>query len=297
MQGILTEAGHRVEVNDPTPPRRIARAMRVLASAGLPYDLTIHTERAVRAWMKLSRRNVLVPNPEWLELSPGVPEMDAVLCKTRWTVEIMSAIHPRPLFTGFTSLDRLDPGVVREALRPLHVAGRSSSKGTHAVLEVWRRNPGLPRLTLIAWGTGIVAPADIPPNVDLRQDFMDDAELQRLQVECGFHLCPSEAEGFGHSLVEGMSTGALVLTTDAPPMNEMVTPERGVLVPWVDSAPMRSGRQFKVDPERLEEQVLAVFSNDGEEENQAKRIAARKWFEENDAGFRRRLVEVVDELL
>jgi hypothetical protein len=44
-----------------------------------------HTERAVSAWMKLSRRNVLVPNPEWLELSPAVPEMDAVLCKTRWT--------------------------------------------------------------------------------------------------------------------------------------------------------------------------------------------------------------------
>jgi glycosyltransferase involved in cell wall biosynthesis len=296
MQAILAEAGHRVEVNGLTPPRRAARALRILASAGLPYDLTIHTERAVRAWMNLSRRNVLVPNPEWLELSPAVLKMDAVLCKTRYTAGIMSGIHPRPVFTGFTSLDRLDPSMEREALRPLHVAGRSPSKGTRAILEVWRRNPGLPRLTVIAWGTGITAPDEVPQNVDLRQEFMEDADFQRLQVECGFHLCPSEAEGFGHSLVEGMSTGALVLTTDAPPMNEVVTPERGVLVPWVDSAPMRFGRQFKVDLARLEEQVLGVFSDDGGV-NQARRIAARKWFEENDAGFRRRLVTVVDELL
>ncbi|HKP28559.1 MAG TPA: glycosyltransferase [Gemmatimonadales bacterium] len=296
MQGILTQAGHHVEVNGLTPPRRLARAMRIFASAGRPYDLTIHTERAVRAWMKLSRRNVLIPNPEWLELLPAVAEMDAVLCKTRWTVEVMSAIHPRPLFTGFTSLDRLDQQIERDALRPLHVAGRSMRKGTNAVLEVWRRNSRLPRLTVIAWRSGVVEPQELPENVDLRQDFIDDSAFQRLQMECGFHLCPSEAEGFGHTLVEGMSTGAIVLTTDAPPMNEVVGPERGVLVPWTESVPMRAGRQFRVDPARLEDEVLAVFADDSGQ-NQSRRVAARKWFEENDAGFRRRLVEVVDELL
>jgi glycosyltransferase involved in cell wall biosynthesis len=296
MQEILTAAGHSVEVHGLTHPRRLVRIGRLLASGGRPYDLTIFTERIIRGWTELSRRNVLLPNPEWLDVTPAMSGMDAVLCKTRWTTEIMAKLHPRPVFTGFTSLDRSLPMIERSDRRPFHLVGRSPNKGTGAVLEAWRRNPGWPTLTVIAWDTGLVMPEQVPGNVHVTRNFVDDAELQRIQAGSGLHVSPSEAEGFGHTLVEGMSTGALVITTDAPPMNELVTPERGELVPFRHSAPMREGRRFEVDVERLEERIAECLAAPPDS-LRAKGAAARKWFEENDAGFRRRLVEVVGELL
>jgi len=296
MQEVLTRAGHEVDVHGLTPPGRVQRAITLLASGGYRWDLTIHTERAVSRWMELSRRNVLLPNPEWFDATPAVSRMDAILSKTRWTLEIMSALHPRAIFTGFTSLDRRIPGAGRTGLAPLHVVGASPSKGTHALIEVWKRNRTWPALTIVAWKKGLAIPDDVPENVSVVRDFVDDPELQELQAACGLHLCPSAAEGFGHTLVEGMSTAALVLTTDAPPMNEIVTAERGILVPWSTSEPMRAGRRFEVDVDRLEERIAAALAAPPGQV-QATGEAARKWFEENNEAFERRLVQVVDELL
>jgi len=296
MQEVLERAGHEVEVHDLTPPGRVQRTLKLLASGGRPWDLTIHTERTVSRWMELSRRNVLLPNPEWFEVTPGFSKMDAILCKTRWTLEIMSALHPRAIFTGFTSFDRRIPGIERADLAPLHVVGSSPSKGTEALIEVWTRNREWPMLTVVAWKKGLAIPVDVPDNVRVVRDFVDDSELQRLQATCGFHLCPSAAEGFGHTIVEGMSTGALVLTTDAPPMNEIVTAERGILVPWSTSEPLRAGRRFEVDLDRLEERITEAFAAPPGRVR-ATGEAARKWFEENNEAFERRLVREVDDLL
>ena len=75
-------------------------------------------------------------------------------------------------------------------------------------------------------------------NINYFAKYVDDDELRLVQNRHGVHLCPSEAEGFGHTLVEAMSCGAVVITTDGPPMNEMVTPDRGALVRYG-----RTGRQ------------------------------------------------------
>ena len=47
----------------------------------------------------------------------------------------------------------------------------------------------------------------------------------------GVHLCPSEREGFGHYINEARATGALVVTTDFAPMNELIDSTMGVLLP------------------------------------------------------------------
>ena len=59
---------------------------------------------------------------------------------------------------------------------------------------------------------------------------LDDAALRTLQNSHRFHLCLSEAEGWGHYIAEALSVGAITLTCDAAPMNELVTAERGLLV-------------------------------------------------------------------
>ena len=111
-----------------------------------------------------------------------------------------------------------------------HLAGRSTAKGTEVLLATWRRHPEWPRLTVVQHPK-VATPAAPCANIDHRIDYLDDAALQRLQNANRFHLCPSEAEGFGHYLMEAMGIGAVVLATDAAPMNELVTPQRGVLIP------------------------------------------------------------------
>jgi len=54
---------------------------------------------------------------------------------------------------------------------------------------------------------------------------------ERLQTLAAVHVCPSMVEGWGHYIDEGRRTGAVVITLDAAPMNELIDASCGVLVP------------------------------------------------------------------
>ena len=135
----------------------------------------------------------------------------------------------------------------------------------------------------------VARPGPEAANIHHRIDYLDGAELARLQNAHRFHLCPSEAEGFGHYLVEALGVGAVVLATDAAPMNELVTPERGLLVPWT-----RSDRRGLVDfhfvdaagIEAAVERALALTADECERIGQA----AREFFLDNDRRFRANLL-------
>ena len=103
---------------------------------------------------------------------------------------------------------------------------------------------------------------------------------------------PSEAEGFGHPFAESMSCGAVVVTTDAPPMNELVRPDRGLLVPAAALAPQGIGMLYRVDEAALEETIARALALPPEERA---RLGgnARAWFESNQEEFRERFVEAV----
>jgi glycosyltransferase involved in cell wall biosynthesis len=110
------------------------------------------------------------------------------------------------------------------------------------------------------------------------------------------HVCPSEAEGFGHLLGEAMSCGALVVTTDAPPMNELVDPERGVLVRVARSEPLRYSSRYFVDLEDLELQLARVFAM-GEEQLRSIGLKARAWYDNQSRQFESSLRALLDEAL
>ncbi len=44
-------------------------------------------------------------------------------------------------------------------------------------------------------------------------------------------MCPSSTEGYGHYINEGRSVGGIIITLDAPPMNELVSSDNGILIP------------------------------------------------------------------
>ena len=270
---------------------RIA-GMRVAALWRGRPDLQLSLEHVYPQALGLARRNLLMPNPEWFRphYRPSLPRFDALLCKTRHAGRIFDALGCNTRHVGFTSADRHDGTVVRERCF-LHLAGKSPVKGTEAVVAAWRRHPEWPTLVVVQ-NRRNARPGQPAPNIDFRVGHVADDELRRLQNACRFHVCPSEAEGFGHSLVEAMGVGAINITTDGEPMNELVTPEHGLLV-----APRRFGelglaRRFFVDADGVDQAVARALQLDATALDAMSR-RARAAFDAIDGGFRQALPEAI----
>jgi glycosyltransferase involved in cell wall biosynthesis len=155
------------------------------------------------------------------------------------------------------------------------------------LLDTWRRHPQWPRLTVVQHPK-VAQPGAPAANIVHRVDYLDDASLRRLQNAHRFHICPSEAEGFGHYLMEAMSVGAVVLATDAAPMNELVTPPRGLLIPVADMRRNGLVARACVDQAGVEHAVDRALAL-SDEARAALGARARAFFVANDREFRQRL--------
>jgi O-antigen ligase len=254
-----------------------------------PAPIQVFIERIYPRCLSAGRRNMLIPNPEWFlpEWQQWLPHFERVLCKTRHAVDIFANLGCTTRYIGFTSLDRLDSRVPRERSF-FHLAGGSRAKGTQVLLDAWRRHPEWPRLTVVQSTRGAITG---PPagNIECLVGRMDDTVLRRLQNMHAFHVCTSEVEGFGHSLMEAMSTGAVVITTDGAPMNELVRPDRGLLVPAVRTETINLALKFVVDVAGIEEVVARALAMD-DERLSVMSAAARQHYLRADARFRTDLV-------
>jgi len=285
-RGALRKAWHPVQLRAQTLARRIA-------GRGAPrWDVNLMLERVRPEYLATARRNVLLPHPEWFDERDRawLPRLDRAFVLTHHAKPIFERLGVQVDYTGFTSEDRRDVSVPRERAF-FHLAGRSANKGTATLLAAWRRHPEWPRLTVLQSprSAGEVVQA---PNIAHRVDYIPDDELRRIQNAHRFHLCPSETEGFGHYLVEAMGVGAVVTTLDAPPMNEMVTPERGALIPFSRTGTQSLATTYFYNEAALEaviEHLLAM--PDAELEHMGS--AARGWFEDNDRAFRIRIAESI----
>lgn len=257
-----------------------------------PYDLNIFLEQIEPFCLPLAKRQILVPNQEWLRdrSTPYLGEMHAVLCKTRHAEEIFREAGFGTTFISFTSADRYDPGCPRNYDAFFHLAGSSEQKGTAPLIDLWLAHPEWPTLTVVQHPRNRL---DFQArNITYISEHIDDEKLRRLQNEMGVHICPSEAEGFGHSIVEAMSCRALVITTDAPPMNEIVSADYGVLVKYQRTTPRRWGTAYYVDRQSMEDAISSVIGM-STADKVARGESARAWFEMNDAYFHRAVVDAV----
>jgi len=196
-------------------------------------------------------------------------------------------------YIGFMSEDSRAEVVRPEPPEVYHMGGTSQQKGSSKVMRIWERHPEWPLLNII-WHTQELR---ISPglNINWRRDFVAQSELREIQNRSAIHLCPSEAEGFGHYLMESMSCAALTITTDAPPMNELVTADRGILVPYSDSAPQGLGTNFYVDELRLEEAISAALHLP-RPKRQALASEGGAYFLRQQQAFPARLKQVLEEI-
>ncbi|KAG1704809.1 hypothetical protein DVH05_004836 [Phytophthora capsici] len=202
----------------------------------------------------------MVPNIELMELTPmhywGV---DAVLCKTnecffRVTKWFEQEGNPRKAKVFYTKHTSSDPGLfVRKRLgeyavvdkdfydvKFLHTAGISTAKGTREVVECWTYTPGLPPLEVYVDRKSFyrlfptsyklkIARSLSPVNIHL--GMMKRMNYSKVVADASFVVNPSYSEGYGHIINQARASGAVIITSDMPPMNEMVIAnDTGVLV-------------------------------------------------------------------
>lgn len=211
-------------------------------------DLNIFFQIINPAWIDSAAVNWFIPNPEWYNQDRKLlNSIDLILCRTREVERIFNDLSKRTYYIGFTSRDCLNTSFEKDYTQCLHVAGGSRHKGTKAIVKAWSGRPYLNNLTLV-----IHYPLKhkVQSNLQWIGERLPVADLRIFQNCCGIHLCPSETEGFGHYLMEAMSTGAVVVTTDGPPMNEYIDDKR-CLVPYSSTMPCRLATRYFVDPEQL----------------------------------------------
>lgn len=211
LRDLLVEMGHEavgIQFNHLGHP-----------NASLIAEVNIFLEIVAPKFIELARRNFLVPNPEWYfqGWDQHLPSFEAVLCKTLACEHLFKPKHAKVVFTGFFSRDLYEPSIPREK-RFLHVAGKSQTKNTPAVLEAWSKFPIPYPLTVVSEHfTGSVN------NVTFLRRITDENLKQQMNSH-QFHLMPSMNEGFGHVIHEGFGCGAIVITTNFEPMNEWCAP-------------------------------------------------------------------------
>jgi hypothetical protein len=265
--------------------RRASQALRVNVMLEHVWPQFLHT----------ADMNIAVPNPEWFDRRDQrlLAALDGVWTKTHHAEQLFQRLGCRTAFIGFDSEDRYEPQVPRERSF-FHLAGKSRMKGTDRLIKLWLRHPEWPALVLISHGREAV-PVPQAPNICAHRDYLEDAQLRRLQNASRFHLCLSEAEGWGHYIVEALSVGAVTITLDAAPMNELVRPDRGLLVAGVQGARQNLSDTVRFDEAALEQTIGAALAL---EDSQLAALgeAARAWYLDNRRGFPARVGQALSRL-
>ena len=209
-----------------------------------PADRNLWLEVVNPKLFPLAREQWIFANPEWF-FDSWIPYADQlhrrwvpdrlrhrwvshrlrrhfryVLCKTRDCERIFRAFMPpdKVVFTGFIARDLYEPAIPK-TLSFLHIAGKSQTKNTKAIIQAWNE-------CNIPWSLTVVSTffSGAPSPTVAFYDRVSDEELRVMMNANLFHLCPSMYEGYGHALHEGMGCGAIVITVDRPPMNEFGCP-------------------------------------------------------------------------
>jgi hypothetical protein len=278
--------------------RLLARVSRDRPSATrAEWDVNIMLEHVWPQFLQQAPLNVLVPNPEWFDRRDAtfIHRFDRIWAKTAVADQIFTERGCPTMRIGFDSEDRLAAEVVRQP-RFLHLAGRSELKGTARLLREWQQHPEWPTLTVIQDAAAVTTPHQVnAANITLETRFLDDAQLRELQNSHRFHLCLSEAEGWGHYIAEALSVGAVTITCDAAPMNELVTVDRGILLHARDGGAHNLSRVALFKSSALQTAVARI-QNFQADELIAMSLSARRWFVENKREFPARIQRAVTDL-
>jgi glycosyltransferase involved in cell wall biosynthesis len=270
---------HGTYNSDPSSPVPLDESIKQI----LPFDCIFFLEHVYRNYPFLetsfARSTAYIPNIEWVTHSDAEAiqsgNVNFLIFKNSFSHSLFTKELPfakavlDAQVLGWTSID---PGYSqtneddRIYNRFLHIRGFSTQKNTETLISLWLKNSDLPPLTVLASLKDrfeVEAPLIAADNLVIHLKTIPWRELRTMQHSHGVHVCPSMAEGFGHSLNEARGVGAILITTDGPPMSSFVRHAwSGVLIP-VRSNNIRRfnmSRSYTVTSNDLEDAVRAVMA-------------------------------------
>ncbi|MHC4858746.1 MAG: glycosyltransferase [Planctomycetota bacterium] len=229
---------------------------------------------------------VHVPNLEWVSEKKGwlaeLRSADLVIAKTAHTLRALESLGvPRTIHVPWSvPLPREAPRPTGKPVTLFHSAGVGAShdsKNPEAVLAAFTdRLAGRDDVRLVFKSQVPIAKRRVPLDLDLirRTENIQVVEgelpYQRvldLNRKADVAVFPSRTEGFGLPLLESLTLGVPVITTDAPPMNEVVVDGvNGRLIPAreagrhrhvplmeVDRGALADALETMTDPARVDE--------------------------------------------
>jgi len=216
--------------------------------AGEVLDVCLHLESLNINLLKRSKINVLLPYPEHFFNIDNLDKIHYILCASELCRNLFLDLKYVYNFTYevvyISSTSLVPPKIDFKNLnyeKFLHLSGVSPLKNTRIVLETWLSEPNFPELNLVCLDRPeyrscfrecehLMVKAQKSKNIKIFSKKLKESDKFRLQSNCGFAICPSEAESFGHYTNEAKGFGSIVISTDYPPMNELIRSDFGFLL-------------------------------------------------------------------
>lgn len=261
------------------------------------YDLAIYLE-SYRPWyVHKGRKNILIPNQEWLspDLRGGLKYFDSIWCKTLAAKSIFDKHHSNTQFLGFSSdIDESLLTATKDQHLILHRAGNSLLRGTRVLMNTWAKHADWPKLSVILSPKLRVEvfSGKLPENIEYLEGPWDDREFSQLMARARTHIHPTETEGYGLAISEALGYGCLVMATNAEPMNELVEPSRGVLLDCRYKSKYNLGDLYEVLPAGIEQAMVELLSMSSDD-LLLRMNNARRWYLINRENFEGRVLDLV----
>lgn len=208
-------------------------------------------------------KRVYLTNPEWLRTSDESLAHKIItdfIHKTKFSLRTLVKIFPekKHTFIGFTSIPV--PAVVNQFDKFAHFGGKSKTRHTQDIMNIWLSDEKLPMLTIQICDYDLNIPKWIKSdNLRFFIGYLNEVEYKAEFSSHGIHICTSQMEGFGHYINEARSIGALVITLDAPPMNELIDPTCGILIPAEKCFPHNRGIRNISTPNAIKNTILRTL--------------------------------------
>lgn len=296
LRDLLVSWGHTAKLVHYRKKNQIEEAPAALANIFIEvvnYDLVAR---------HIAKKTILIPNCEWLapwDHKNGLPDFDLVLCKTWDAVRILNKLTDtaKVKYIGFESSDLLDESIIRER-KFLHVAGQSRYKNTMATTFAFSKmlqdEDTLPQLTIIGAYPDEYAFGRDARNIKTYERVTDD-EMKQMMNEHLFHVMVAGYEGFGQSLHESLGVGAVLLTTNHPPMNEFNGVPQDLLVPYQDTIPELAAMRARVVAAPIRDVVKKALRLKSERIEEIRKDARAAFLQDRE-DFRKAFKSIVEEL-
>jgi glycosyltransferase involved in cell wall biosynthesis len=187
-------------------------------------DVNIFLEVVNPALFPYAQKNIWIPNHEWTYRTwlPYLHMMDEIWVKTEDAGRMFRTLtKTRVRYIGWTSLPKefCSNKDYTKAIVPL---GKNMYREINVLFEAYLLiketslaiYADLPELHVVSWRP-VDVPAELVQKVTCYKNLSQE-EYDSLLNRCGLCICLSKAEGFGHAVVEAMSSGCSVMLSRLP---------------------------------------------------------------------------------